>query len=419
MSLNSKPNYFFKAMTFGVALLLAAVTFEWLLGNLDNHAKILSSAVHLILIGVVYFGWALIYKITLDKVQNHEVAKWRTTDANLKSLTYKTHALFTQLNEQTGEQIDGIKQEVRQTQDILSDAINKLINSFTCMDSHTRDQQRLALELMEQSNNNGADGQNNFRDFIQETSQTLSTFVETTVETSKIGMSLVEMMDNIKADVDKIMGALSEILAISQQTNLLALNAAIEAARAGEAGRGFAVVADEVRKLSARSNSFSDLIGKHMAMVNIAVLDAQKAIYAMASKDMNFALQSKTRVQNMMENISGINYKTSLTVERLSAIANEVEGDVRVAVTSLQFQDLSTQLLSHIQGRVEAIESILAKVASISMDQNSTVEDPADDSSLRLVRFQQAIDEAAETIGQLKHNPVSQEHMASGDIELF
>ncbi len=419
MSLHPKSHYYRNAMAVGIAFVLFAVAVEWMLGNLDHYDKIVSSAVHLALIGMVYFGWALIFKITLDKAQKRETTKWQETDANLKSLTNKTHTLFTQLNEQTGEQIAGIKQEIRQTQDILSDAIHKLIDSFTGMDTHTREQQRLALELTEQSNNNASSNQSTFEDFIQETSQTLSTFVQTTVETSKIGMSLVEMMDDIKTDVDKIMGALGEIQAISQQTNLLALNAAIEAARAGEAGRGFAVVADEVRKLSARSSSFSDLIGKHMTTVNVSVQDAEKAINSMASKDMNFALQSKTRVQNMMENVSGINLKMSSTVEQLSAIANKVEGDVRVAVTSLQFQDLSTQLLSHIQGRVEAIEAMLGKVALISVDENGSVDDPADDSSLRLMRFQQAIDEAAETIRQLKHNPVSQEHMSAGDIDLF
>jgi len=414
---SSKPYFFTKAMLVGVILGILALVIEWLHGDLKDLSNITGSMPHLLLIGGVYVGWALIFKITLDKAARREKAKWIETDANLKSLTNKTHTLFTQLHDHTNEQIIGIKQEIKQTQDILADAINKLVNSFTGMESHTREQQRLALELTD-GHEEGAQ-QTTFEDFIHETSETLSTFVETTVETSKIGMSLVEMMDNIKTDVDKIMGALDEIQAISQQTNLLALNAAIEAARAGEAGRGFAVVADEVRKLSSRSTSFSNLIGESMRTVNISVLDAEKAINAMASKDMNFALQSKTRVHDMMLNISGINSKMSSTVEQLSAISLEVEQDVRVAVTSLQFQDLSTQLLSHIQGRVEAIEAMLGKLASISVSENGSIDDPSDDSSQRLNRFQQAIDEATETIKQLKHNPVTQEQMAAGDIELF
>ena len=122
---------------------------EWLFGNFNDYEAFSPAPVHLGLVGAVYFGWALIFKITLDKAARREEAKWAETDANLKSLTSKTHTLFTQLNDQTSEQIIGIKQEIKQTQDILADAINKLVNSFTGMESHTREQQRLALELTE------------------------------------------------------------------------------------------------------------------------------------------------------------------------------------------------------------------------------------------------------------------------------
>ena len=134
---------------------------------------------------------------------------------------------------------------------------------------------------------------------------------------------------------------------------------------------------------------------------------------------MNFALQSQNRLQETMGEIKDINDRMIGIVDSMSGISREVGEDVRVAVTSLQFQDMATQLVGHINSRIGNLHTMISKIAEIPMTDLASDTDARAESMLRLQRFHQAIGQAVELIEQAKHNPVAQEHMDSGDIELF
>ncbi|EOA3783057.1 methyl-accepting chemotaxis protein [Vibrio vulnificus] len=180
-------------------------------------------------------------------------------------------------------------------------------------------------------------------------------------------LKLVEQMTQAVPVVEELArnnGNITEILTviegISEQTNLLALNAAIEAARAGEQGRGFAVVADEVRKLASSTQDSVAEIRTVIAQVQngtTAVVDAIKQGNVFAQHTATEVQNAVEQLQSVFESISAINDMNSQIVkaaEEQMAVSAEVNQSV------VNIRDLSGQILSQAQESQSAGETIEA-----------------------------------------------------------
>jgi len=177
---------------------------------------------------------------------------------------------------------------------------------------------------------------------------------------------LMEQISSLNEYTDELNKMAHEVQEISEQTNMLALNAAIEAARAGESGRGFTVVADEIRNLSIRSaengKSMSGKVGEICQAMNQTFSAAESS----SKSESEIVDESRQNISNVIRTFEDITQTLNERSSILEATSINIRDQIERLLVSLQFQDRTEQIMESVLNNMNKLDDLVVNYSSNS-----------------------------------------------------
>lgn len=349
-------------------------------------------------------------KDALSGSEDHHAAKETSvsTDSDLDLALQEISQTMTFESDQLHQEIDRVAK-------LIKDAVETMGSSFRGLSSLSDQQRTVIAEIVAQTVDDISHKDEesfNVAEFIAESSAVLEMFVDSMVNVSKQSLETVHNIDDMIVELDGIFKLIANVEGLAGQTNLLALNASIEAARAGDAGRGFSVVADEVRTLSISSAELNDEIRNKINSTKATISQLRDAVGETASADMTETIQTKERVEKMLGQVGTMNEHLAARITRAAEIGSQIDNSVGDAIRSLQFEDISSQALYAMKQNIDSFSEITDMVQIQGLNEEQMKE--------KLQYIQQRCQQLRTQSSKADSSrTVSQEDMEEGEIELF
>lgn len=274
---------------------------------------------------------------------------------------------------------------------LVGDAVAKLLASFLNLRSIVDRQHAVLLSITDSLRQNGKnDG------FTGATIQLVHEFVEQVVRVSHESMRIIDQLHTTGSHVDTIVEHADKIDDLARETRFIAINARIETQRAGDSGRTFKVVAEEVKRLAKASSELSVRIRREVSECHASLQSTHRTAAGLAGHDMSTAIESRGAIVGAIEKLAEVNDTVQETLVSVGQMVDD-------AVRALQFEDMVVQLLVDTTQRLRKLGSMTKALFGVVP--------PGGHDHVALL--------AQELLGLARTASVSQDTVEQGSVELF
>lgn len=205
----------------------------------------------------------------------------------------------------------------------------------------------------------GTDSGNGIAQVAERATSVMGGFVQGMLTTARQVAQASQQIQGLVATSHGLYQLLDEVEGVASQTALLSLNAALEAARAGQAGRGFAIVAAEVRKLSERSRQAAEGMRGLTTRITATSGSVQTQLSLSAERSLEESCQAQVEINRLLKLIQAGDEATQAALTTLGDKSRQVSDDIGRIIIAFQFHDLLRQRLEHVADPLCALRDSL------------------------------------------------------------
>ncbi len=304
------------------------------------------------------------------------------------------------------ERLPGPRENLRQVRGILAEAAQELGGSFKELSALAKSQSNWLDQTLQEIHGSRGDNAVSIATLAadsRENAAMVGQLAGLIVQLSKRSLDIFDRVESMVERLREMERLVAGVKAIADQTTLLALNATIEAAHVGEAGKGFEVVASEIRQLAQNAQKVSEEIRQQARRASETAGAALGLTQENAAQDLTILLEARRRMESMAANAIDLENRLRDKLGSAKSSAAEIGMVNAVAIRSMQFEDIARQILERTEQDLTNVETTLVAVGAAPATEDLTALATA------------VLEEQAALVA---HKP-SQESIAGGEVELF